>query len=105
MVETIRNKVPTEKIELEIYPTLRKQRKGTLVAVNEIRITHDCFDIIRLVVPSKDHRKLTRDHVIELVFIGERDIPFYTLLNYEGWLKEYYAARVGEIFKIETEEK
>lgn len=104
MVETIRNKFPTESINLEPYPTLRHQKKGILVAVKEIRIIQDCFDIIRLAVPSKDHRNLTREHVIELVFIGERDIPFYTLLSYDGGSKEYYTARIGEIFKIKTED-
>lgn len=103
MIESIRRKMPEGRItELQHYPTLYRQRKGKLLAVREIRIGADSFDLMRLAVPSEEHRRLKRDHVIQLVFVGEGHIPFYTLIDYEGWRMEYYRARIGEVFAVEV---
>lgn len=101
MCEQIQNIPSADVIELEPYPTLHRQKKAKLVAVHEMRIRDDCFDLLRTTVPSRNHRQLNRERVIQLVFIGDRDIPFFTLLSYEGWLKEYYSARIGWVFQIQ----
>ena len=105
MMKKIRYMPATEAIELEPYPTLKRQRKALLIGVHELEIRSDGFDLIRQAVPSMGHRKLTHSHVIELVFIGDRDMPFYTLLSYEGWLTEYYKARIGLVFEVITERR
>lgn len=104
MIERIRNMEATEVIDLASYPGLHRQSKGVLVAVREVGLLKgDAFDITRLAVPARPKAELNRSHLVQLVFVGDREIPFYTFVNYEGWLLEYYRARMGMVFRFRTE--
>lgn len=96
----ITEKRKADVIELQAYPTLHGQKRGRLIDVRVINNPPESFNLLRLAVPSSDHRKLKLSAIIQLIFIGDLDVPFYTLINYEGWLKEFYSARIGKLFKI-----
>lgn len=103
MVENMKLAQATETLDIAPYPTLHRQTKGKLVSVREIAVKDDAFDLKRMAVPARPRARFENGRAIQLVFIGDRDIPVYTFLDYEGWLKEYFVARIGLVFRFRTD--
>lgn len=103
MSRTSKRAQPTEVLEVASYPTLYHQKKARLLAVGQVWTTNESFDMLRLAVPARPRETLGNGPLLQLVFVGEKNIPFAVLRNWEGWLNDYYKARIDMVFTIKTE--
>jgi len=88
------------------YPKLWGQKKASLIHLRILRaelvspmlIEYDTKDI------NKDYYPLPKSgFLLQLIFIGEYDIPFCTLRRYTEEKKHYYQSRIGLTFNISVE--
>ena len=49
-----------------------------------------------------EYYKLPKGTLLQLIFIGDNDIPFCTLRKYTPKKYDYYIGSIGNIFAIET---
>ena len=78
------------------YPKLWGQTTAKLIAVEDINIDENT---------NKDllEYELKKGKYIQLVFLGNKNIPFCTIRSAYGKMgnkKEYYQAKIGETFNI-----
>jgi hypothetical protein len=102
------------------YPKLWGQQKAELIAVRIINaqavaINKDLLeydtkysvykkseDLIHYISFQQfEYYKLPEEgHLIQLIFVGDKDIPFCTLREYTDKKYDYYKNSIGDIFKI-----
>lgn len=92
------------------YPKLHNQTTAELISVRELRI--DRFtpkELIEYDTKKDDgtYYKLKTGNYIQLIFIGNFNIPFTTIrartTRWGSDKKEYYDGLIGEIFEVVTE--
>ena len=92
------------------YPKLHGQTSAYLLAVEPITIDADTpSELIEYDTRTTtgEHYPLTPGEYIQLIFIGNKRIPFCTIRRREHWIKgrrldkvEYYKKKIGQIFNI-----
>ena len=96
------------------YLKLWEQKKGELiavrildarsVAVNKALLDYDTMYFDDLGNP--EYYELSKEgKLIQLIFIGNFEIPFCTLRRYTKEKFEYYQNNIGEVFNIVIEEE
>lgn len=103
-----------------IYPKLWEQKKAELIAVRifdaqAVQINKDLIEYdTKYIIEEEneieegvyDYYPLPKEgRLIQLIFIGDKDIPFCTLRRHIDRKMEYYLSKIGEIFEIVIEEK
>lgn len=97
----------------KIYPKLWGQTQAKLIAVEDITIDENTDkDLIEYDTKASDgsYYKLNKGKYIQLIFLGNKNIPFCTIRSKYGasapFLRdyidktEYYKSKIGEMFDI-----
>lgn len=88
------------------YPKLWDQTQAKLIAVEDINIDENTNkDLIEYDTKANDgsYYELKKGSYIQLIFLGNKNIPFCTIRSAYGQYgnkKEYYQAKIGEMFNI-----
>jgi hypothetical protein len=102
------------------YPKLWEQKTATLLVVRELKFPEDKNEDLIMYDTSyyttnppytgcgayspPDFYKLKNGPYIQLVFVGNKHIPFCTIRpKYNGWCKDrvaYYLSKIGQEFEI-----
>lgn len=91
------------------YPKLHRQKTATLLAVRELLIPKDLnddllrYDTVFDDGSGKGYFPLPDGEYLQLIFIGNKHIPFCTIRSKWGVhknKKEYYESKIGEEFEI-----
>jgi len=90
-----------------IYPKLWGQKKARLVYVQVLDGKKLSRDLIEYDTKKYDgtYYELPKTRLIQLVFIGDKNIPFCTLRKYSKWKEEYYRNNINKVFDIVIELK
>lgn len=83
------------------YPKLWNQKKAELIAVREINSKD--FNIDLLEYDTKYHGgyyPLKEGDYIQLIFLGDKHIPFCTIRPYSQQKENYYQDSINMIFDI-----
>jgi hypothetical protein len=106
------------------YPKLWEQKTATLLAVRELNFPADKNEDLIMYDTSyyttdppytgcgayspPNYYKLRNGPYIQLIFIGDKHIPFCTLRpKYNGWCKDrlgYYKSKIGQVFNVVIKE-
>ena len=88
------------------YPKLWGQTEATLIAVRDIQInkqTHPDLLEYDTKKPDGSYFKLANGNYIQLVFIGNKGIPFCTIRSAFPTKKvDYYKSNINQVFEIEV---
>lgn len=87
------------------YPKLHNQKLAELLAVRELlindKITQDFLEYDTKTVDGS-YYPLKKGRHLQLVFIGDKHIPFCTVRSYSTDKERFYKSNIGEWFKIEV---
>lgn len=87
------------------YPKLHNQKLAELLAVRELlindKITQDFLEYDTKTVGGS-YYPLHKGRHLQLVFIGDKHIPFCTVRSYSADKERFYKSNIGELFKIEV---
>lgn len=96
------------------YPKLHRQTMAELLAIKVICATDVQSTGFLIDLWDYDTTYISRDYIrynyelpkkgqlIQLIFLGNKYIPFCTLRSWNPEKHEYYRAAIGETFKIEV---
>ena len=88
------------------YPKLWNQQTAELLAVKDIKINKQTHpDLIEYDTKVKDgeYYTLKAGNYIQLVFLGDKGIPFCTIRSaYPQNKVDYYRQNIGKVFEIEV---
>ena len=91
------------------YPKLHDQDSAKLLAVEEIKIDKNTpKELIEYDTKKSDgtYYELKTGYYLQLIFLGEKRIPFCTIRSAFPQHKiNYYKNSIGEIFTIKIEEE
>lgn len=85
------------------YLKLHNQTTAKLVAIESIKINNDKhkellqYDTIK---SDGSYYPINNELYIQLIFIGDKHIPFCTLRKFGGYKWSYYKTKINEEFKI-----
>ena len=88
------------------YPKLHNQTTAKLVAIETIRINNEKhkelleYDTIKSDGSYYPIDTNNNNQYIQLVFIGNKHIPFCTLRKFGGYNWSYYKTKINDLFKI-----
>lgn len=88
------------------YPKLWEQTTAELLTVKDITIDENTNkDLLEYDTKALDgsYYELKKGKYIQLIFLGNKNIPFCTIRNAYGRYgdkKEYYQSKIGEVFNI-----
>lgn len=92
------------------YPKLWEQTYGKLIYVARIDVGTLHNDLIEYDTKYKIPQQMTfgyytlpKTDLIQLVFLGNKDIPFCTLRRFTEQKFKYYSNKINEIFDIVVE--
>ena len=84
------------------YPKLWNQETAELIAIKKLEGRKLHKDLIEYDTKQVDgsYYHLYQDELIQLIFIGDKGIPFCTLRRYIDSKWKYYEKLVGEEFNV-----
>ena len=95
------------------YPKLWHQKKAELLAVRiidaqAVQINQDLIEYDTGFETVDDFMDIQKDYyqlpkqgkLIQLIFIGDKDIPFCTLRRHTEQKYQYYFSCIGEVFEV-----
>ena len=85
------------------YPKLHNQTTAKLVAIESIKINNDKHKELWQYDTKKSdgsYYPINNEQYLQLIFIGDKHIPFCTLRKFSGYSLNYYKNKINEEFKI-----